>query len=161
MQRERGADAGDPVHFGGSAVTDGSGLATISDAEPGNTRLFASAEGYQAAPPVGVPADQDPNAPLRIALTPGDSGNHDFSGIGMQIGPDFRIGTVFDSGPANLAGIRSGDTLVSVDGAPVQGLDLNSVINTIRGETGTPVVIGIQRDGQTFFVVPTRAAIKF
>jgi hypothetical protein len=150
-----------PVHFGGYAVTDGSGLATLNDVEPGNAHLFASADGYGWAPPVGVPAGQDPQAPVRLALPPGDTGNHDFSGVGMQITPDFHISSVFDSGPADLAGVRSGDLLVSVDGAPVQGRDLNTVINLIRGETGTPVVLGLSRDGQTFSVVPTRAAIKF
>ncbi len=49
--------------------------------------------------------------------------------------------------PAWRAGIRAGDEIVSVDGKPIAGLDLHSVVQRIRGPRNTTVVLGIRRTG--------------
>jgi hypothetical protein len=151
----------DSMHMGGSAISDANGHFAILDAEPGDVNLFAAASGYAGAAPVRVPGNQDPSVPVHLTLTPGDNGMHDFSGVGMQLTPDFRVASVFGGGPADLAGIRAGDQIVSVDGTPVTGHNMNEVINWIRGETGMPVAIGVIRNGVGLVLVPTRAAIKF
>jgi membrane-associated protease RseP (regulator of RpoE activity) len=50
-------------------------------------------------------------------------------------------------GPAALAGIRSGDIVVAVDGKPVAG-DVNRLIDGIRDNPGRPVTVVVDRDGQ-------------
>jgi hypothetical protein len=150
-----------PVAFGAEAVSDTEGHFVLQGAESGDVTLFASAEGHGWAPPVRVEASHAPSDPVHIAIPPGDPGNHDFAGIGVQLTGDFRVAVVFDGGPASLAGIRPGDQLLSVEGTTVAGHRLEEVITWIRGEVGTTVALGVVRSGNSFVVVPTRAAIKF
>lgn len=148
------------AHLGTFTTTSADGSFTIPDADKGDLNLFASADGHGWAPPLRVPAGA--NGPFTLALPPGSPhGPESFAGVGMQIGPDYRISTVFEGGPADLAGLRNGDILLSVDGAAVAGRNLNDVIGQIRGEVGTPVAIGVSRGGQQLTLVPTRAEIKF
>jgi carboxyl-terminal processing protease len=53
----------------------------------------------------------------------------------------------FDGSPAALAGIRSGDIIVTIDGIPVNTSTLADTIGRMRGEEGTSVKIGIMREG--------------
>ena len=62
--------------------------------------------------------------------------------------------------PAAAAGLEAGDIVLAVDGEPVDGLTMNDAISTIRGESGTEVVLTLQRDdGELFDVAITRAEI--
>ena len=62
--------------------------------------------------------------------------------------------------PAEAAGLEAGDVVLAVDGEPVDGLTMNDAISTIRGESGTEVVLTLQRDdGEPFDVAITRAEI--
>lgn len=62
--------------------------------------------------------------------------------------------------PAEAAGLREGDLLVSVDGTDVAGSTLNDVVEKVRGPAGTPVTLTVERDGEPVTVSPTRAAIE-
>src|SRR6266700_3891596 len=53
----------------------------------------------------------------------------------------------FDNSPGAKAGIRPGDVITHVNGEPVQGLQLNQVVQKIRGLVGTSVRLTIQRAG--------------
>jgi len=76
-----------------------------------------------------------------------------FGGIGIYIGQDEKskntiiiepiVGT-----PADRAGLKAGDIIVSVDGHPTKGLKLDPVMNLIRGKAGTTARLAIQRSGQ-------------
>ena len=76
-----------------------------------------------------------------------------FGGIGIYIGQDDKskstiiiepiVGT-----PADRAGLKAGDLIVSVDGHPTKGLKLDPVMNLIRGKAGTTAHLAIQRSGQ-------------
>jgi hypothetical protein len=148
------------VHGGDSTLTGPDGRFSLDDAEPGVVTLFATAEGFGWAPPVRVPADG--SGPVQLVLpAQGPHPPEDFAGVGMQLDGSYKITQVFDSGPADLAGLRAGDQIVSVDGQAVTGHKLEEVIGWIRGEVGTPVEVAIQRGGQTLTLVPTRAQIKF
>lgn len=73
-----------------------------------------------------------------------------FAGIGVSImsrGHAVEIITVFDASPAEKAGVQSGDLLVSVDGAPVSGLDIAGCVKKIKGEKGTLVKLKLLRKG--------------
>jgi carboxyl-terminal processing protease len=73
-----------------------------------------------------------------------------FSGIGLSVSgvkDGLRVVTVFKRSPAERAGIKAGDTIVSVDGRSIAGLDSNAATALIKGPEGTEVTIGV-RDGQ-------------
>ncbi|CAI5530509.1 unnamed protein product [Closterium sp. Naga37s-1] len=78
---------------------------------------------------------------------------YDVTGIGLNIGEDVEdgrvklkvVGIVLGS-PAQLAGVRQGDELVSVDGTSVQGMSAFDVSSLIQGPKGTPVTVAIRHD---------------
>ena len=80
---------------------------------------------------------------LRIAT----EGN--YSGIGVEVTIDDDVLTVIaplDGSPAARAGIRAGDTILSIDGLAVGGGPLSDAIASIRGAVGTVVKLGIGRE---------------
>jgi carboxyl-terminal processing protease len=86
-----------------------------------------------------------------------------YAGIGVAV--DVRDGvpviiTVFPDTPAARAGLRVGDRITAVDGAPTQGVSLDLVSSRIRGPAGTSVTLTIQRGtGKPFEVRIQRAEI--
>jgi carboxyl-terminal processing protease len=59
------------------------------------------------------------------------------------------IQSVIPGGPADRAGLRSGDRVLTVDGKSVDGLDIDEVVKLIRGDAGTTVKLSILHDGET------------
>ena len=55
--------------------------------------------------------------------------------------------------PAQLAGIKAGDTIVSVNGHPLHGT--NAIHDAITSSVGKPVTLGVERDGHLRSVVVT------
>ena len=75
-----------------------------------------------------------------------------FEGIGMQIDVKDGVLTVVSplkGTPADLAGIKSGDKILKIDGASTSGLDADTAVQKIRGPKGTQVTLNILRDGWT------------
>jgi carboxyl-terminal processing protease len=85
-----------------------------------------------------------------------------FEGIGAEIGtrnakgetsdcttlgPDCFLVVVapIEGSPSEKAGIKSGDAIVKVDGASVDGLTVDGARNRIRGKKGTEVVLSVVR----------------
>ena len=64
-----------------------------------------------------------------------------------------------EGGPAEAAGLKSGDVMTSVDGQSIDGWLVDEVISEVRGPAGSTVTIGIDRDGQPLEFTITRAAI--
>ncbi|NOY26841.1 MAG: S41 family peptidase [Oligoflexia bacterium] len=80
-------------------------------------------------------------------------------GIGIELYPQpegVRISSVVEGGPAALAGVHSGDILVSVDGQTLDGLDFKDVAEIMIGETGTPVRLGLLRGQDTLEISVVR-----
>jgi S1-C subfamily serine protease len=76
-------------------------------------------------------------------------------GISLHIGAErvgdpasLYVGRVHREGPAQKAGLRHGDELVSVDGTPVSGKSYEQVVKMVRGEAGTNVKLGVRREGE-------------
>lgn len=71
-----------------------------------------------------------------------------YEGLGMEVLMEdgvLRVIAPIDGGPAQEAGIRPGDVIVSIDGAPVQALDQTEAVRMLRGATGTSVRLQLQR----------------
>ena len=73
-----------------------------------------------------------------------------YTGVGIELSiEDEQVVVIapFDGSPAALAGIRSGDIIVTIDGIPVNTNTLADTIARMRGEEGTPIKIGVMREG--------------
>jgi carboxyl-terminal processing protease len=86
-----------------------------------------------------------------------------FDGIGVEI--DRRDGQLtvvapLAGSPAERAGVRSGDTIVAVDGQDIGHLSLDEISRRIRGPRGSMVKIGLLRDGTRVDLSVARDTIK-
>jgi carboxyl-terminal processing protease len=73
-----------------------------------------------------------------------------FEGIGAEVGMEagkIVIVSPFKNSPAEKAGLKPNDQILKVDGASVEGLDLNKATIKIRGRKGTKVQLEIARQG--------------
>jgi len=73
-----------------------------------------------------------------------------FEGIGAEVSMiDEKVTIIapIKDSPAEKAGLRPNDQVLSVDGESVDGLDLLEAVSKIRGEKGSEVTIEIQRPG--------------
>lgn len=79
-----------------------------------------------------------------------------FEGIGAEVSMVNDIVTIVSpikDSPAEEAGLRPNDQVLSVDGESLEGLNLNEAVAQIRGEKGSEVVLEIQRSGSDPFEV--------
>ena len=70
-----------------------------------------------------------------------------FTGIGLsvtQVKPGLRVGKVFAGSPAEKAGIKAGDLIVSVDGESIAGESSEASTEKIKGPEGTEVTVGVR-----------------
>jgi carboxyl-terminal processing protease len=88
----------------------------------------------------------------------------EFTGIGAELTRDDnrpKVLSPIDDTPAALAGVRPGDVILRIDGAPTDAMTLKEAVDKLRGPAGTKVRMTIQRLGQKpFDVVLTRARIR-
>lgn len=73
------------------------------------------------------------------------------SGIGVIVEIDsatelIRLSYVLPDTPADRAGLRPGDLIVSIDGKPTKGFTLDDARALLRGAPGTKVTLGITSD---------------
>ncbi len=71
-----------------------------------------------------------------------------YSGVGIEVSTldrEITVITPIDNTPAQRAGIRSGDTILSVDGVSVDPDRLHDTIERMRGQAGTQVSLTVQR----------------
>jgi S1-C subfamily serine protease len=86
-------------------------------------------------------------------------------GVSLQVGAErigdpavLYVGMVHPEGPAQRAGIRHGDEIMTVDGTTVMGKSYEQVVKMIRGEAGTIVKLGVKGDAGTRELSITRVA---
>ncbi|HLJ56528.1 MAG TPA: S41 family peptidase [Chthonomonadaceae bacterium] len=77
--------------------------------------------------------------------------------MGAQEGDEFVVAAVLDGGPAEVAGLQSGDRIVSADGTPFR------TAGSFRGKDGRPVAVAFRRGRDvavhTVMVIPVRQNI--
>ena len=86
-------------------------------------------------------------------------------GVSLQVGAErigdpavLYVGMVHPEGPAQQAGLRHGDEIVTVDGTAVSGKTYEQVVRMIRGDAGTIVKLGVRGDGGVRELAITRVA---
>ena len=71
-----------------------------------------------------------------------------FTGIGVAVAATHQgllVAHVFNGSPAQRAGVRSGETIIAVNGKSIIGLPTERVISMIKGEPGTDVRLTLRR----------------
>ncbi|MGL6196991.1 MAG: S41 family peptidase [Thermoguttaceae bacterium] len=89
-------------------------------------------------------------------------------GIGVRFDPltgkngDYKVLFTLPDSPAEKAGIKSGDTILEIDGTSTAGLSFFEVAKNIRGEAGTDVILTLKREGkeEPIEIAVTRAALQ-
>jgi carboxyl-terminal processing protease len=69
-------------------------------------------------------------------------------GVGVLLGErndQIVVVSVISGGPADRAGIRTGDAIITVDGQSVAGLAAEEVAPKVRGDAGTTVEVTVER----------------
>ncbi len=86
--------------------------------------------------------DNDEYDEIRISTTGA------YSGVGIEVALEedvVRVVTTIEGTPAERAGIRAGDVIISIDGVPVETEGLGDAINRMRGKVGTSVRVSVKR----------------
>lgn len=87
----------------------------------------------------------------------------EFGGLGIQVTQEegrIKVISPIEGTPADRAGLKPGDVITAIDGKPVDGMTLRDAVNAMRGEPGSRIRLGIQRDDDPpFEVAITRAVI--
>jgi carboxyl-terminal processing protease len=78
------------------------------------------------------------------------------------IGPGCRLVVTrpIPGSPAATAGVEPGDVVLAVDGAAVDGLDVDGALGRIRGKKGTVVKLALERDGRPVELAITRDVVQ-
>lgn len=74
-----------------------------------------------------------------------------YGGVGMEVTRDgnmVRVVSPFDNSPADRAGIEAGDLIIRIDGRLIDRLNLDEVVDMLRGEPGTKVRVTVLRKGR-------------
>jgi carboxyl-terminal processing protease len=88
-----------------------------------------------------------------------------FEGIGARVEQDpvsgeIVIVTPFRDSPADKAGIRAGDVILTVDGESTVGWTVSQAVRRIRGSQGTEVTLGVlHENGESEDITVTRGVI--
>lgn len=87
----------------------------------------------------------------------------EYGGIGAMIHQKDKriyIAEPYEGLPADKAGLKAGDRIVSVNGESTEGKSNSDVSTAMRGQSGTRVTLVLEREGKEFERVITRQEIK-
>lgn len=92
------------------------------------------------------------------------SSSEEYSGIGVHMSwsvkeAKLKIISVMPDTPAKKAGLKAGDVITEVDGVSVTADNISKMSDSIKGEEGTVVKIGVVRKNQSINFEVTRAHI--
>jgi C-terminal peptidase prc len=109
------------------------------------------------------------NDPYTSFTTPDETSDvaileSEYEGVGMSvemIDDQVTVISPFKDSPAEKAGVLPKDIVTKVDGTSVDGMDLDTVVNMIKGENGTTVTLTIKRGTQTLSIPIVRGYIFY
>jgi len=81
----------------------------------------------------------------------GEDTSGSYAGLGVevvQVDGTLRVIAPIDGSPAERAGIRAGDTIVRIDGKPVQADDVDAAIALLRGKPGSSITLSVLHEKQ-------------
>jgi hypothetical protein len=148
-----------------NAKSDDAGQYRLDGAPAGLFTLRAQKEGFRLRLLPGLRVDSKTTLKQDLTLNGVDGGaGLELTGIGasiQQTSTGIVMGSVFSGDPAERAGLREGDVVLSVDGESTDGLSAADVIQRLRGEAGTSVGLTAQRPktGETVSLVIERGVI--
>lgn len=122
-------------------------------------RIFGAIEGLASS-------YKDPYTvyfPPKEAKAFAESISGSFAGVGMEIDVKEGVLTVvapLRGTPAEAAGIKAGDQIITIDGKSTDGLSVDKAVSQIRGPAGTAVEFTIIRDGKAIDVKVIRDTIQ-
>lgn len=76
----------------------------------------------------------------------------EYEGIGAWVDTNAEYLTIVSpmpGSPAEKAGLKPGDEIVTIDGKDMTGIDGNVVIRSVLGPANSKVVLGVRREGET------------
>lgn len=147
-----------------SATTDNDGRYVLGGVGAGLHTIRVDHAEFRPELASGVSTGESGEVTRDIAVVTKQAGEHfAFQGIGAGLsreGNSILIRNVMPGTPAQQAGLQAGDRIVSVDRQVTSGMSLPHVIERIRGEEGTSVLLEVERAGQGKFTVQVgRAAV--
>ena len=74
----------------------------------------------------------------------------EFGGLGLELGMEdnfIKVISPIDDTPAQKAGIKTSDLIISIDGQSIKGLDLGEAVKKMRGPKGSEITLSIIRKG--------------
>jgi C-terminal processing protease CtpA/Prc len=84
-------------------------------------------------------------------------------GVALRVGAEhvgdpasLYVARVHPQGPAQFAGLRHGDEVVTINGSAVTGKTYAQVVQMVRGEAGTEVKLGVKGGGELHEIAITR-----
>ena len=94
-----------------------------------------------------------------------ESVSGEFYGVGAVLSQNVSTGEVtitqvYEESPAEKAGLREGDILLQVDEQKITDESLDEIVNWIKGEKGSEVVLHVLRDGKETAVTAVRDIVK-
>lgn len=93
-----------------------------------------------------------------------DSISGSYSGIGVNItnndDGNVQILRVFSGSPAEIAGLKAGDVILSAGDTSLVGVSVDVAATYIKGEEGTSVTLLVSRDAEEFSVDVARKSIE-
>lgn len=101
--------------------------------------------------------DADEYRDIRISTT------GSYTGVGLEVGVVDGAITVISpiaGSPAARSGIRSGDTILAVDGESVESGNLKDTIGRMRGRPGSDVSVTVKRDDETVLHLMRREVVR-
>lgn len=94
-----------------------------------------------------------------------DTAMGNYVGIGIYMIVNYEEGAItilepMEGSPAEAAGLKEGDIIISVEGTQITKDNVTDMSNAIKGEEGTKVKLGIKRGDDTFEVEVERKKIE-
>ncbi len=137
--------------------SDEEGRYQIRGVSPGRLSIRVQHDEYLTAMESGVEVQEEQVTTRDLLVRKRAEGERfSFQGIGATLREEdgaIVVGGLMDDAPARAAGVQKGDRIVAVDGTTTLGMALSTVVERIRGEPGSTVLLDVERPGRGRVVI--------